>query len=202
MRSLVPFTLLLALGIVAPTGAQSLADVAKREAERRAKSASGAVKSYTNRDLASAEEGEEPTGSAAAERSSTPGGHAQRASSPDTGSSAADEAYWRSRAESARSRVKSAQEKVARLEGELRRAGGASPGPLPGACAEGRVQTGAGLTGKSYRVCDPNVLQAQEGQRVNQELERAQEDLARARAALEALPREARRAGALPGWVR
>ena len=55
---------------------------------------------------------------------------------------------------------------------------------------------------KGARTCDGEAMRINEAGRVNTQLEAARKSLERAEMALEDLQEEARRGGALPGWLR
>lgn len=128
--------------------------------------------------------------------------------SDERGASGQGEAYWRSRAAGARSAVESAEKRVRDLEQQATRGGPLVPGPLPPACQAGaRPGGGEGsveLRDRSRNTvrCDSEILR-QQGARITQnQLDAARESLKRAQTAHDALDEEARRAGALPGWLR
>jgi hypothetical protein len=116
------------------------------------------------------------------------------------------EAYWRGRATAARAAVDAAQRRVADLEQRAARFGPIHPGPITAPCQAG-VQTGGHRSinpdsANKTVTCNIDALLQQEGWKVQAELEQARAALERARRALEGLDEEARRAGALPGWLR
>jgi hypothetical protein len=208
---------LLALwGVVAE--AQSLAEIAKREKERRAKLSKPTSKVYSNDDLrtrAPSTADQDSTEPADSPEQASRGAAHQRgrgaairagASAPLGEGSAGErgEAYWRSRSQRARAAVSRAERRVAELEAKAASQGPVVPGPLPAACSEGILVGGpvTDMKRPAGKVCDPEVLRAQETQRVQGELTRARAELEQAKKALEALAEEARRAGALPGWLR
>jgi hypothetical protein len=127
----------------------------------------------------------------------------------------ASETYWRSRAASARAAVAAAEKRVHDLEEQAARGGPVAPGPLPAACQAGTVVGYGGETflagkgavqlreeSKNQVHCDSEVLRQQAAQNTQKQLEAARASLDRARKALDDLEDEARRAGALPGWLR
>jgi hypothetical protein len=118
------------------------------------------------------------------------------------------EDYWRSRAASVLSALEAAEKRVKYLEERGARASPLVPGPTLAACQAG-VQAGLGESAIALRdrsrnvvTCDDEVLRQQAAHRAQDELSSARADLEGARAALADLQEEARRAGALPGWLR
>ena len=127
----------------------------------------------------------------------------------DRGSRGRSESYWRSRAAGARSAVESAEKRVRDLEEQATRGGPVVPGPLPPACQAGVRYNPAGLSPVKLRdesrnavSCDSEILRQQGARNTQNQLDAARESLTRAQKALDALEDEARRAGALPGWLR
>ncbi|MBI2297639.1 MAG: hypothetical protein HYU66_01585 [Armatimonadetes bacterium] len=164
-----------------------------------AQAATAPTRSYGDGDLADAGAAEE---SRPGDPDNAPAPAAPSGAAPARQAADAGESHWRQRADRLRRNVAAAERRVATLEEQLRQAGGFVPGPLPAACAEGHVVWRGEVSREITRVCDPDVLRAQSSQRLHASLERARQDLENARAVLDALPEEARRAGALPGWVR
>lgn len=151
-------------------------------------------------------------GAAAANTTSEPraGYASDRARDASTGGS---ESYWRSRAGSARSAVTAAEKRVRDLEEQATRGGPVVSGPLPAACQASAPTRGGHESGtvlgpsawertKNVVHCDGEILRQQQAQGTQTQLDAAREQLKRAQKALEALEDEARRAGALPGWLR
>ena len=147
-------------------------------------------------------------GTAVAVTSSEPvrGGYA---SDPRGAESAAkSESYWRSRAASARSALAAAEKRVRDLEEQAARGGLVVPGPIGVACQAGtfigqRAPTAEDReASRNARQCDGEILRQQRARTTQGELEAARDSLKRAQKALEDLEEEARRAGALPGWLR
>jgi hypothetical protein len=113
----------------APLSAQSLGDVARREAERRTQVTSGRV--YTNEDLAPVDPAQPTppaaTGSAAAEAAQSPGKEAQAAAAKPAGLEGPatkprvkrDEQYWRTRAKELRGRLAQAEADAAAADARL-----------------------------------------------------------------------------------
>lgn len=117
--------------VEAPLSAQSLSDVARREAERRKQVTSGRV--YTNEDLTPVDPAQPTppptaTGSAAAEAAQSPGTEAQAAATkPPAGLEGPvtkprvkrDEQYWRTRAKELRGRLAQAEADAAAADARL-----------------------------------------------------------------------------------
>ncbi len=210
---------LVAIGLAVDAAAQSLAEIAEREKERRSKETTAEpVKSYGDQELAKAKGGtytqmEGPV--------ATPPAPAQVANPRATGrvaaavASAADtrgsgpsttpsgEAGWRSLAEQARARV-------ARLEAEVRdldaRATNAAFGSTSEECLQpARIRDKADE--KAIEDClkrrqnDPLRQRAAHGQALAS-VARARAGLAEAKSTLANLEEEARRANVPPGWLR
>ncbi len=175
MRLLAAVACVVAFPVLA--GGQSLGDVARKEKDRRdkARTASPAPPTYTEDSLASAKGGllSSDVGNAAPSPRVSPAPSA----AGDEGRRADAEGYWRMRAARARHRVAAAQEAYDSLDRQIR-------------------------IGQPART-DENGLRVIYSQRDMKEMaDRAQTELAEARKALEDLFDEARRAGALPGWLR
>jgi hypothetical protein len=197
----------LALFLAAPavSRAQSLGDVAKKEQEKqekkkkkekeKEKEKSGKppapVKTYTDEDLKKARESESGAVTVLPENGNLEAGSASsgddEAVSGEEGRPAGGrkrtETYWRERATRARSAVEEADAKVKDLEGRI-----------------------AALRNDMNPVNtqDPNRLQSRdrELQQAIDALDGARLSADAARKALADLEEEARRAGALPGWLR
>jgi DNA repair exonuclease SbcCD ATPase subunit len=190
---------LLVLLVAAPavSRAQSLGDVAKREEEKQEKKKKSGkppakVKVYTDEDLKKARESESGALTVLPENGNLESGAAASSSDDDevvsgegrpAGGRRRTEAYWRGRATRAREAVDEADGKVRDLEARI-----------------------AALRNDMNPVNtqDPNRLQTRD-----RELQEATDGLDAARRAADAarkaqadLEEEARRAGALPGWVR
>lgn len=99
------------------------------------------------------------------------------------------------------------------LEEKARRGGPVVPGPLPAACQASAPTRGGRESGtvlgpsawertKSVAHCDYEIQRQQEAQATQAQVDAAREQLKRAQQSLEALEDEARRDGALPGWLR
>jgi hypothetical protein len=174
-RTLALTTLVLALGS-AIVSAQSLAEVAKKEKERRGKNSTESKRTITDRELASSFGGLPPASSTVAQ---TPGSGeaAAAAGTPSTEGEGSETApqdekktpeYWQNR-------MKGSKEKIAKLEQQL--------------------QSEDWGAGQKVGV-DPRGAQNL-GTR-----QQVEPQLAAARSELEAVRAEARKAGVPPGWVR
>jgi hypothetical protein len=134
-----------------------------------------------------------------------------RGSGASTGGS---ESYWRSRAASARTAVATAEKRVHDLEEQAARGGLVVPGPTSAACQAGVETSVGGVTtwkggavelrdaARNAKRCDSEILRQQAARDTQTQLDSAREALKRAQKALDDLEDEARRAGALPGWLR
>jgi hypothetical protein len=118
------------------------------------------------------------------------------------------ESYWRGRATAARRAVEAAEARVRELEEQARRLGPYTPLPDGPACQEGVSPVMArgvvALRDDSVGAvtCNSEVLARREAKEVHTQLEVARANLQRQKEALDNLADEARRAGALPGWLR
>ena len=118
------------------------------------------------------------------------------------------EAYWRSRAASARAAIDQAKSRVRELEERARRLGPYTPGPKLPACQEGAGGYASGGvvafrdSTVGARSCNSEVMRTDEARTANAQLEAAREALNAREKSLRSLQEEARRAGALPGWLR
>ena len=148
------------------------------------------------------------SGSYGAAVAETEGTYASEASGAEDRSRADDESYWRSRARAARAAVDNAEREVRRLESSV---GVVAPAaPAGAACQTGTSASMAGrgaielreLAKKSAKSCDAEVLRQQEGYKRRDQLDAARQRLVQAQRALADLEDEARRARALPGWLR
>jgi hypothetical protein len=104
--------------------------------------------------------------------------------------------------------VTSAELKVRQLEERAEHLGPYTPGPMLPECQEGTIvlkkDTAIELRDRAQgsRDCSSDAWRMNETQRVHADLEAARETLRAEEQALEGLLEEARRAGALPGWLR
>jgi hypothetical protein len=194
-----PVAAVLALLLAAPLlRAQSLGDVAKREDEKKKKAAKppATVKVYTDEDLKKARE----SGSAAVTvLPDNPNRDSSSSTSDDDetvsgegpavggqgrpGGGRRNERYWRTKAAQLRAAVQRADNRITDLESRI------------AALRNDRSPT---------NLQDPNRLQTRDRdlQRAQVDLEAARREAEAARKAVADLEDEARRQGALPGWVR
>lgn len=183
---------LLLAGSVAAASAQSLADVARQEQERR-KAIKEPSRVYTDADVQKAAP---LTTAAARPGKEVPVGEEQAAAGHDTDKAAAPakpadgkpaapaadtEAAWRAKAQQAQEGLASSRRLLDALEQQAMRAA---------------IDTANATRGGNPAPADPN------GQGRNREMERLRRDIERYQNTLNSLPDEARRAGVPPGWVR
>jgi len=176
-------------GVGLAVAAESLGEAAKREKERRSKiTPDRPAKSYGQADLAALEGGR---GANTGESSPSSGRESQTTGSvPGTSTlgqqspAGSREEYWRERAQTVRQAVQDAEDRVNVLETQYAQVPAMFRGPaIPcGGPASCRVM---------YRALE-----------LAAELQRAELALKRARQGESDLEDEARRAGALPGWLR
>jgi hypothetical protein len=212
------FVGLLIVATAAGVQAQSLAEVAQKEKERRAKlQGARPAKPITEEDLAAAAgtvsnpaatDTAEPSADVSPSSSRTVTAAADGGSRSSSAPSGAGEAYWRNRATQLRAAVASAEARLKAVEERAAKLGPPMPGPRDAPCQAGALvgygETAIELRDKSRRtrVCNTQGMRAQEQDRVYADVTRARADLDRAKAALAALDDEARRGGAMPGWIR
>ena len=204
--------LLMLLAVGAPVGAQSLAEIAQQEKEKRAAKAKEAAvqagkpgakapeaKVYTGDDLAVyAEKPASPAASEDAvdgapptELSADDGAPREQRPSEEPGSRGSDDRAERARQEQSwRGRAQSARAAVAAAESEL--------------AAALKAKADLGIGPQLGRNDDPQLRAG-----FNRQITQAEQRVARARSAaagakanLENLEEGARRSGALPGWLR
>ena len=172
---------------VTPAPGQSLADAVQAASETKKKKEAKGKVAITNENLvtdpkkgklttASPQKVPAPTPAAAA------AGSPRAEGEPPAQSSSEAEAYWRERMHSAKSRVEDLEERVRRYEQEARK-----------------------LENDFYSWDDGNyrdgvIKPAWDKKR--EELETTKRELAEAQKELADLPEKARKAGALPGWLR
>jgi hypothetical protein len=170
------------LTVAVPVSAQSLGDLARKEAERR-KASPPAAKTYTNEDLKSlpppapvSGAQAEPTKVEDAAKPATPKGETAKDAEP-----AKDEKYWRGR-------VNAAKEEVRRNEA-FRDA------------LQSRVN---GLAADFAGRDDPfqRAQIADDRQKALAELARVTSEIQKATKSIADIEEEARRAGVPPGWLR
>jgi hypothetical protein len=182
--------LLLAFGPAA--WGQSLGEAARKEKERRQK-AGPTGPAFTDDDLRGyAESGPAAKGAAGAPDKSTAGekssgDKATKEGAARGGGGAGDEAYWRSRAKAARAAVAAAEARVAQAEAAAQGASAGIRQPQP---SDALTQVPPPVVTDADRRAAEAALAAVRG------------DLERAKKVLADLEEEARRKGALPGWLR
>jgi len=223
MAARMPVAVALCVGCLLPgaVAAQGLGDAAQREKARRSEAKpKQPAKVYDNEailDDGHARKGTYSTPEAGdtpgpvVESSGGPIPVAIRGSEPSASpaaSSGGGEAYWRGRAQAARAAVAAAEKSVADAEAEEARHGPYTPGQTAAPCADG-AKYDPKLTAIEMRerakntvTCSRKLLSIREGQEAHADLESARQSLAAARQAVDDLQEEARKAGALPGWVR
>jgi hypothetical protein len=163
-------------GISAPLYGQSLADVAKREEERR-KSVKDTGKVYTNNDLRPVPQPEPPPPAAASSDTKEPNAEAAKEPRSET----KDQAYWFSRISGLREQLDRDQ--------------------LHAEAVQSRIN---GLTA-DFAARDDPAQRAQIGlarEKAIAELERLKIAIEEGTQAIEDLDEEARRASVPPGWLR
>jgi hypothetical protein len=167
-------------GIFAPLRAQTLADVAKKEQERR-KAVPKPAKVYTNKDLSALPAGSAPPPSVAA--SAAPDAPKADKATPDkdVSGTAKDQAYWFGR-------MKAIQDKLDRDQ----------------TFAEALKTRVNSLTADFVNRDDPAQRRQIEldRQKAVAEIARLQADIVNGKKAVADLEEEARRAGVPPGWLR
>jgi hypothetical protein len=176
------------LAFAMSSGAQSLADIARKEEARR-KNIPDPAKVYTNKDL-------KPVPSPASPPAATPESKTDAKAAPEKGESAKpadkndnndkavpakDQAYWAGR-------LKAAQEQLARDETYV-------------AAMQSRINA---LTTDFVNRDDPAQKRTIEQDRLKAiaEMDRLKQAIANDKKALDSLLEEARRAGVPPGWLR
>jgi hypothetical protein len=190
MTTLTTCACLLVVAVAVPAAAfdapASLADAAKKEAERRdkARKAGAPTRPLTEEDLASAKGTLASTPAGKGNPAPAPAGSkdhpAVRVSEmpePAPAEAARGEDYWRGRVGAARARVERAQRRLEMLQGLIRF------GQVGQAGENGRI--------KIYSAQDMKAM-----------ADAAEAELASAQAGLESVLEDGRRAGALPGWLR
>jgi hypothetical protein len=195
IRSLRLQTAVLALLVVAAcgatarmAGAQSLADVAKKEEERR-KSVSAKAKVYTNKDLAAVPPGSAPpsSGTSSSTAPTTDADSAKDAKAPPAakpekdGEPPKDQAYWSGR-------LKALQDK---LDRDI-------------SFADALQTKVNSLTADFVNRDDPaqRAVIERDRQKALTQVVALQKDIANGKKAIADLQEEARRAGVPPGWLR
>ena len=197
--------MLVALACAQGLSAQGMAAAAAKEKERRAKQkATTPVKTYETGQLGSVGTLANDTSAPPAEATTTatrPDAAAEpRARSSDAGDRG--EAYWRSRAQQMRAAVATAEQKLKAAEGAAVQAGPLQPGDYKVPCQKGRVFEPGHTLGEEMNPCAATGVRHEVAVAAKTRVESARQALADARQALVRFEEEARRAGALPGWIR
>ena len=180
--------ILLSIGVLFAFVAFSFAEdsplvkAAKKEKERRAKTE--AKKTLTNQDIEDIRKKQPTSGieSTSGEEGEEPKKEGEATAKKEEPDPTQTEEYWRGRKHDVDSRVNDAQARVEQLQSEIN-----------------------SLTTAFYAEADGvgqrPLIESERGERIK-ELEAAKQELEDARAEQEGLQDEARRAGALPGWLR
>jgi hypothetical protein len=181
-RSVALLLILTGTGIFAPLRAQSLAEVAKKEQERR-KAVPKPAKVYTNKDLSALPAGSAPPPAAAAADAPKAAAGTDK-TTPDkevSSGTAKDQAYWFGR-------MKTIQDKLDRDQ----------------TFAEALKTRVNSLTADFVNRDDPAQRRQIEldRQKAVAEIARLQQDIVNGKKAVADLEEEARRAGVPPGWLR
>lgn len=162
----------------------ALVKAAKKEKERRAKTE--AKKTLTNQDIEEIRKKQpisgietDAEGEAAAEAETATGD--KKAEKKEVDPTETEE-YWRGRKQETDDRLRTAQSRVEQLQSEIN-------------------SLTTAFYAESDGVGQRPVIESERVERIK-ELEAAKQELEDARAASEGLEDEARRAGALPGWLR
>jgi DNA repair exonuclease SbcCD ATPase subunit len=169
----------------ASAGDSPLVRAAKKEAERREKlkASTKPTKSFTNQDIeefkAKNKDADKGTGEGEAEGEATTDDSST--AEETTTASGQDEQKWRDKSHEAVERVKNAEEKIQQLQTDI------------------NALTQA-FYAESDGVAQRGQIEAQRNERLNA-LEAAKQELENAKQAQEDLQDEARKEGALPGWI-
>jgi hypothetical protein len=168
---------------VTPPPGQSLADAVRAASETKKRKETKGKISITNETLVTdPRKGKLTTASPRATPAPVPTAPSEEAPAAGTPPEAEAEAYWRERAHTARNRVTELEEQVRRTEQEARK-----------------------LENDFYSWDDGNYRDGvikPAWDRKREELETARRELVDAQKELADLPEKARKAGALPGWLR
>jgi hypothetical protein len=160
-----------------------LVKLAKQEKERRAKTQ--AKKTLTNQDIEEIRKKQPLTGIENTSEQTQPAEGTETQATAQQGTKEKDtntEEYWRGRKQQADQQLKDAQEKVEQIQSEIN-----------------QLQTA--FYAESDGVGQRPVIKQEWDERLKA-LEQAKQDLQAAQAESSGLEDEARKAGALPGWVR
>lgn len=161
-----------------------LMEAAKKERERREKlkASTKQTKSFTNQDIEDFKaKNKDADKSGEGEAEEATGDDTSATSEETTTSTQQDEQKWRDRSHEAVERVKDAEEKIQKLQTDINALTQAFYAESDGVAQRGQIED-------------------QRNTRLN-ELEAARKELENAKQAQEDLQDEARREGALPGWI-
>jgi hypothetical protein len=178
-RSIVlPLLILTGIGICAPLRAQTLADVAKQEEERR-KTVRKPAKVYTNKDLTALPAGSQPPPPAAAATPAKPAVDAEK-DAKEKGP-AKDQAYWAGRMKALQTQAERDQNYADAMQTRIN-----------------------SLTADFVNRDDPaqRAVIERDRQKSVAELARLKKSIDDAKQGVADLEEEARRAGVPPGWLR
>lgn len=160
----------------------SLADLAKKEKERREKAGATGAPAFSNEDLRKLPDSAE----ANPNRSSDDGSRTSRTSRP-TDDEGQSEAWWRSRANDGREEIAEAEQAVKHHEALVEEARTGIRQPQPG---------------DATRQLPPRVASDTERRAAQLGLSLSKQRLAQAKKAMDELEEEARKKQILPGWLR
>ena len=185
-RLICPVACVSALALIgafaATAGAQSLGELAKREAARR-QAVPSTGKVYTNDTVgtASAPSISAPPSPAAADAQSAPAAKPAAEEKPKQADPKKDEAFWKQRIQAARDSLQRSQTFAEALQSRIN-----------------------ALTADFTARDDPaqRAVVANDRQKALAELDRVKNDIAQQTKAIAAIQEEARRAGVPPGWLR
>lgn len=165
-----------------------LVQAAKKEQERRGKIESAKTKTFTNQDIQDFKEKNKDQGwdtdsdADSAEQTEPIEAQEQEQTSSQEKDLANDEQYWRNRHSEAVARLNAAQQNVERIQSEFNALQRAFYAEGDGVAQRGKIG-------------------AEANERLSM-LDEAKKELQAATEAMSGLEEEARRAGALPGWIR
>jgi hypothetical protein len=197
--------MLVTLACAQSLSAQGMAAAAAKEKERRGKQkATTPVKNYETEQLGSvgtlANDTSVPPAEATTAATRPDAVTEPRAGSFDGGERG--ESYWRSRAQQMRAAVAAAEKKLKAAEGAAVQAGPLQPGDYKVPCQKGRVFEPGHTLGEEMNPCASTGVSHEVAVAAKTRVESARQALSEARQALANFEEEARRAGALPGWIR
>jgi hypothetical protein len=167
-------------GLGAGTAAgQGLADLAKKEKERREKAGSTGAPAFSNDDLEKRPDSAETNASDEGSRSSR--------TTPPSDAEARSETWWRAQAEACREAIAEAEQAVKTYEALLEEARTGIRQPQPG---------------DANKQLPPRVATDSQKRAAEYGLALARRQLAQAKKDMDALEDEARKKQILPGWLR